>query len=195
MARVHYWELSNYNNGNLIGKWFDLEGITAEEHAEQRTEWLKEIHADKEEELREAYVKAVGIAAKRSTYEELEHHRAYVYEEWILGDVEDVPDEFHGEYGIDDAFFEYQEALEATSMDKEAFDAGVALGIPLDEIKDAYFGEFTSDEALGDHLLDSGCMGEVPEHLVFYIDTERLGCDFAINNLMCHDIHYFHNNW
>ena len=166
MAQVHYWELSNYNAGKLIGKWFDLDGRTHDDHLAELAEWL----------------------------EELTEETGELCEEWILGDVEDVPSRYVDTYGIDPEFFEYQAAIESSHLDAEVIEAGIELGIPLDKIEDAYYGQFESDEDLAWEHIESGCMGDIPDHLINYIDMERLGRDLAMD-FMEHNGHYFYSNW
>ena len=211
MSKVHYWELSNYNNGVLVGRWFDLDNVTESEHQDEVQEWLDELSEetrgsleisieDLECELEEdeehhkltpaeRTSKIMRVAAKKA---ELLHFCDY--EEVILGDVEDVPSEYVGEWSIDSEFFELQEALENSHLDEEVFKAGIACGIPIESIEDAYHGNYGSDEELAEEYIDSGCMGDIPDHLANYIDTERLGNDLA-HDFIEHDGHYFHANY
>lgn len=167
-AQVHYWELSNYNNGVLVGRWFTLDGLTAQEHQDERSDWLESLPED-----------ASG----------------YQPEEWILGDAEGVPTEYVNEYGISAEFFELQEAIDNSHLDAEIFTAGIACGIPIESIEDAYYGSYSSYEELAEEYADgTGMIAEVPESLRFYFDMEAFGRDLAMDFLE-HDSHYFHNNW
>lgn len=85
MARIHYWELSNYNNGRLIGKWFELDGLTHNEHRIDIKEWLN------------------GLTEKTGE----------LCEEYIVGDSEGIPDKYVGEYSIDSDYFDYVSILES----------------------------------------------------------------------------------
>lgn len=162
MARVHYWELSNYNNGKLIGKWFDLDGISKDDHQEELQAWL----------------------------EELTEETGELCEEWILGDVEDVPDHLHGEWDVYDEFFLIQEFLSTTHLDDDVVWAGVELGISLDRIEDAYVGQFDSYEQMAEQYVDEGFFGDVSESLSFYIDYDKLGRTLSYE-YQDHDGHYF----
>ena len=115
---VQFWELSSYNNGQAIGRFFDLEGKTKDEFYEEMQEWL----------------------------DELTEITGELCEEWILGDTEGVPSQYVYEYGIADRFFEYQELIETVGTDPEMVKAGLFCDIPLESIEDAYVGEYDSDE-------------------------------------------------
>jgi len=164
MSKVHYWELSNYNGGVLLGKWFDLEGVTKSEHSAEREEWL----------------------------EALTEQTGELCEEWILGDVDGVPDAYVGEWSIDDAFFEMQEFMTSTHLDAEVVTAGVSLGIPLENIEDAYHGHYENETELAEEYAES-CL-EIPESIERYFDYEALGRDLAYD-LSEEGGHYFHMSW
>jgi len=167
MSQVHYWELSNYNGGVLIGKWFELTGKTYVEHSQEITAWM------------EALTKSTGELC----------------EEWILGDVDGVPVQFYGEWSICESFFDYMEALENTTLDVEAFEAGMELGIDLDRIEESYHGEYKDDTDLAYEYVDStGLLSEVPENIKNYFDYESFGRDLSMD-FSEHNGHYFNNNW
>lgn len=68
-------------------------------------------------------------------------------EEWIVCDYEGIPETLVGEYDLDiKGLLEYKEALEESGLDKEAFDAGIKLGIPPGSVQETYYGAFGSDE-------------------------------------------------
>lgn len=205
MPRIHYWELSNYNAGRLVGRWFDLEGHTHDSHLDEIQEWLEELTEEHIEGLRNERVQlAEGLdklqgealtqrlrllEVNKAATEQLLHCE---YEEWLVGDVEDVPKQYVSEWSIDEDFFEYLEACDEHG--EEITQAAVDCGIQLDKISDAYYGYFESDEKLAEEYIDSGCMGDIPDHLINYIDTERLGRDLAYDFYES-DGHYFHTNY
>jgi len=162
--RVHYWELSNYNSGKLIGRWFDLDGLTEEEHKEELQEWL----------------------------EELTEETGELCEEWILGDVDGVPSHMHSEFGIDSEFFDMLETIENSHLDAEVFEAALDLDIPLDKVEELYQGNYRDDTDFAECLCEElGVLNNVPEHLQFYFDYERYGKDLMINDYQSSDGHYF----
>jgi len=171
MAQVHYWELALYNEGKLVGKWFDLDGKTEEEHDDERTEWLESV-------------------AKEYNSED----DPTVYgDEWILGDVEGVPSHMHGDFGLDSAFFGLEEfKRDNPYIDAEVIEAAMELQIPLDKIEDAYRGSWHSDEAMAEDHVDE-CW-EVPEHLRNYLDMERIARDLMMD-MYDFNTHYFWMSW
>ena len=165
MTRIHYWELSNYHSGKLIGQWFDLDGLTYEEHITELTNWLESLPAND----------------------------GYKCEEWIVGDVEDVPAHCVGEWSIDPEFFTLMEVINNSYYDAEVFHAGVALGIAIDNIEDSYQGKHDNDEALAEDYCEStGMLDDIPDNLKCYFDMEAFGRDLAMD-YMEHDGHYFLN--
>ena len=207
MPTITYYELSNYNEGFLIPATFELSGLTYNEHLAEVKEWLDELtEAHKEqleaeiEHFEEKLLSDLLTDAERSLIElkiaskkqRLDYF--YDYEEWIVCDYEDIPSEYVGEWSISPEFFEYLSLVESSHLDEEAIKAGVSLGIPLDKIEEAYYGHYESDEALAEEYIDSGCLGEIPDHLINYIDTERLGRDLAYDFLE-EDGYYFYANY
>lgn len=164
--RVHYWELSNYNNGELIGKWFDIDNVSKEEHEEEVKEWLEELTAS----------------------------TGSLCEEWILGDTEEVPECFVGTYGLDSELFDAIEYANDNHITLDVVCAGLAIGIELEEIQDRYRGEFSSDEEFAEeYLADCGMLDEVPEGLRSYFDVKAYARDMMINDASSQGGHYFWN--
>lgn len=164
MSRVHYWELKNYNSGRLVGKWFDLDSCQShEEHLDEIADWLESLGEDE---------------------------NGYKYEEYILASAEDVPDLYVGEYSIDSEFFMFQNAIENSHLDAEVFEAGLEIGIDLDDIEDSYVGYFESDGDFGYDYMES--TGEVPDWAKSYFDYDKFGRDLAMDYSECGG-HYFHN--
>jgi antirestriction protein len=164
MARVHYWELSNYNNAVYVGKWFELDFKTYEDHLAELSDWLKEVTA------------RFGRLA----------------EEWIIGDVEDVPSQYVSEWSVYESFFEYQELLDNSGLDAEVFEAGIYCGIDAENIEDRYEGTFKSERDFAEHCVDStGLLDGVPQYVANYFDYEAYGRDLVINDYTEHDGHYF----
>ena len=171
-AQVHYWELQQYNEGHLVGRWFTLDGLTKEEHREEVQNWLKELTNSEE------------------------NTEGNLYEEWILGDAEGVPAEYVDTYGIDEDFFKLQEAVSGSCYGIEVFKAGIALGIDLDKITEAYYGQFEDDEDFARGYADgTGMFDGVPDYVRMYFDYESFGRDLTINDYMEEDGYYFSRHW
>ena len=76
-------------------------------------------------------------------------------EEWIVCDYEDIPREYVGEYDLSSDFFAYSEFLANTSFSRDIIDAGLALGIDLLKIEEAYRGTADSDEDFAEEWAES----------------------------------------
>lgn len=165
---VTYYELSNYNNGTLLSRTFDLsEGTTKESHYDELNEWLAELTEQTGE----------------------------LCEEWIIADIEGVPSSMYSEWSVDDEFFEFIEFVSDTHLDLEVVEAAMELGIPLDAIEDAYYGQYDSEEELAEEYVEStGMLDSMPENLRFYFDMAAFGQDLAMDFLE-HNGHYFHGSW
>ena len=114
--------------------------------------------------------------------------------EYMFQDHEGIPDQYISESGLISEYWDYKELLDNTHLDKEAVDAGLSLGIPLDNIEDAYYGHYESDTELGREYIDStGMLDAVPESLTYYFDYEAFGRDYA-QNFSEEAGHYFTDN-
>lgn len=168
MATIIFYSLSDYNNGVLHSKEFDLTDYDSyDDFSEARSEWLAELS----EQLDDGEVR----------------------EEFIVADYEDIPREYVGEWDVSRDLWDYLEALD--NVDKEILEAGIALDIPLDKIDEAYYGSFDSDEDLAyDYVESTGMFANVPETVQTYFDYERFGHDLSMDYLQ-YGTHYFHSNW
>lgn len=166
MPRVHYWELALYNAGTLVGKWFDLDGKSKDEHEDELQEWMDEV-------------------AEKYNVEDDDNYG----EEWILGDVEDVPDDMHSEFRINDKFFELEEFKSNNPHIKpEIIEAAQDLSIELDKIDERYEGEWESDEDYAEHYAEEHM--EIPENLKNYINLTALARDLMMD-IADSNGHYF----
>ena len=96
-------------------------------------------------------------------------------------------------YSIDPQWFDYVEAREASHLDDAAFDAGMKLGLQIDNISDAYAGHFDSNTDLAyDYVENTGLFDGVPESICMYFDHESFGRDLAMDYSEFNG-HYFHN--
>ena len=158
--------LSDYNAGRLIWKTFDLSGMDKEDYLLAISNWL------------------ASVDVKRGDGE--------TREEWNVADIEDIPRNFVGDYDLDDAFWEYKEALEASHLDAEVFAAAMAAGINIDSVEDCYQGEWASDYEFAVEWFDEVYLHEVPDFCKNYIDYEAVARD------LMHDFtesggHYFNH--
>ncbi len=163
MSNITYHELSNYNAGKIISRTFELDGLSASDHLSEITEWL------------EGLTESTGSLC----------------EEWIVCDYEDVPSQLVSEWSIDDSFFELQEAATKSHLSLEVFNAGVELGLALEDIEDKYQGQHKSDEAYAEKLCDDcGLLDSIPENLQRYFDMEAYARDLMFETYK-QDGHYF----
>jgi len=163
---VHFWELSNYNNGQLIGRFFDLKGKTKGEFYKEIQEWL----------------------------DELTEITGELCEEWILGDVDGVPSEYVYEYGISDEFFKINEVVEESNLDLKVINAGLACDIQLESIEDAYVGEYFNDEDFAFKMAEMCDFKETNRWPNYCIDWERAAKDLMYD-YSSSDGFYFSNNY
>jgi len=115
--------------------------------------------------------------------------------EYMFQDHEGIPEQYISESGLDSDYWDYRELLDNTDLDKEAVDAGLSLGIPLDKLEDAYYGYYEDDTDLAYEYIEStGMLSDVPESLTHYFDYEAFGRDLAMD-FSEEEGHYFNNNW
>lgn len=119
MANITLYELGNYNGGQLIPRTFDLDDIpTYQDWLSAVSGWLKQLTRE-----------LGGLC-----------------EEWIVADAEDVPHQYVGEHSIDEAYWAYRGAIEASYLDEDVFRAAAELDIPPEMVEELYQGEHDNDE-------------------------------------------------
>ena len=165
--RIAYNELANYNNGDLVYKWFDLDGVSKEEHYQELSDWLGSL------------APVHGCPC----------------EEWCVGDVEGVPRDLVGDFGIDDKFFEMMEAVDASCLDLEVFQAGIDCGLEVSEVEDRYAGSHDTDEEFAQEFAAStGALTNLSETSW---PNACIDWEWAARELMYDYVdsgtHYFHN--
>ena len=162
---ITFYSLSDYNNGLLISREFDLtQFANLDDLHEAISEWLADVTSNmmQDDEIRE---------------------------EWIVADAEDVPSRYLGTYDLDPEFFEFLEVCNA--LDSSIVMAGVDAGIPLDSIEEAYRGHYESDTELAYNFVDeTGMLDNMPETIKCYFDFEAFGRDLAMDYVES-DGHYF----
>jgi len=86
------------------------------------------------------------LSAVSGWLRQLTHELGGLCEEWIVADVEDVPDQYVGEYAIDEAYWQYREAVESSYLDESVFQAAAKLDISPAMVEELYQGEHDNDE-------------------------------------------------
>ncbi len=154
-------ELANYNNGELVYQWFDLnEYPTADDYREAVQEWLKSCSHPHNQEC----------------------------EEWNIGDIDGIPDHYYDDYTFDaDGFYEYKAILD--EVGEELLNAWPNLFHALPEsarhLKEKLVGsyEFTLESPgffrnLGITMVEeAGLLAGIPEAVARYFDYEKYGRD------------------
>lgn len=134
MTTITLYELGAYNNSQLIPQTFSLDLIDSQQDwLETVGEWL---HA-------------------------LTEQTGKLCEESIVCDYEGIPAGYVGEYDINPRYWAYKQAVEASYLDAEVFEAAAELDIEPDMAEELYQGEHGSDEDFAYQLADD--FGLVPE--------------------------------
>lgn len=104
--------------------------------------------------------------------------------------VETWGDVHHNYQSLDKDLYDYVNAIDSTSYDKDVIDAAIDCEISIDNIGDAYNGSFNSDEDFTQNLLDD--LGYIPKDFPSWIEIDW---DATANNVMQEYIessgHYF----
>lgn len=111
--------------------------------------------------------------------------------EFMFQDYENIPNSLYSESGNIDAIYDYIDAVNASNLDQEVFDAGLSLGIPLESIEDAYVGSYDNDQDFAYEMADS--VGMINNGLTWpytCIDWERAARDLMFDYIK-YDHHYF----
>lgn len=177
--RICYNSLTDYNQGRLVFKWFNLDGTTLEEHQEELSNWLEELtNSSRDGQLRE---------------------------EWEIADYENIPRNIIDNYGLE-AFFQWQEYVDLIGT--EATNAALELDIlsydyrkhkefnlTPEELQNIYVSSFDSWNVAEELALfyadNSTLLDEIPSHLQKYFDFKEYGEDLLIDTYDQHEGHVF----
>jgi len=171
--RIYVTSLTDYNSGILHGKWFDLDD-----------------YADLE-----ALQEAVNAMLKESpTMKET----GALAEEYAIHDHEGFYD-LIGEYSSLSDVWEIHSLLEEHADNEDALIAyvswtGDTLADAVDRFEDCCQGEWDSEEAFIEDLLDdSGMLSELPEWARPYFDVEKFTSDLFMTDYVYIDGFVFRN--
>lgn len=167
--RVYVASLADYNNGDLLGRWFALGDY----------EDADELMAD--------------IQAMLKTYDKL-YPLPYgsVREEWAAHDYENFPERLYSESMDFAKVFEYLAAVvDFDEERREAYDAFIEDGNEPAYFADRYQGRYgegyhyDEEKVLADYAetswLESHSADEIPASLRNYIDWVSLGSDYQLS--------------
>lgn len=114
--------------------------------------------------------------------------------EFMFQDFENFPESLYSENGNIDALYEYIDFLKSTHLSIEVVEAGIELGIPLDKIEEAYYGQFDSDADLAyEYVENTGLLQGVPETIANYFDYEAFGLDLASDFIESNTFYFWPN--
>ena len=123
-------------------------------------------------------------------------HRDEADPELMFQDMENFPDAWYNESGLDEDTFDL--ILQYADLDddeRRAFDAYIENkgsgrdAEVFDDFRDKYVGEFDSEEEFAEHIADeSGMLDKVPESIKQYFNYERFARD-----LFASDYDFFDN--
>jgi len=168
MPSITLYELGHYNQGRLMARTFDLK------YTHTYHDWISSVSA---------------------WMSQLTRDMGTLCEEWMVADTDDIPAEFVGSYSIDVGYWAYRAAVDASYLDKEVFDAAVALSIPLEMVEAVYQGEYEGDVEFAYSLAeDLGLLQDAVRWPYTSIDWE-----FATRDLMYdyaeQNGHYFRTDY
>lgn len=157
MIKIYVANLGKYNEGELVGKWLELPCDM--------------------EDFKESFLPSIEIDGLQ-------------YEEYAIHDFEtDIEGLKIGEYDNIEKLNELAEAYDNLEDSEKKVVAAViewgyygydnnAIKEAIENIDDFYLMEdITNNEEYGDYILEEGLMGEIPENILMYIDSEAIGRD------------------
>lgn len=194
--RIYVASLSDYNTGRLHGRWIDLEGKSEEDVWDEINTMLAD---SKNPNVTRYKCKTCGHI--EMTQEECDKCRGSEIDltpipsadEWAIHDYELGGIKISENESIE----KIVEIVELLSEHGEAF-ADYVEYVGLDnatseEFQDAYRGQYDSEEAFAEELLDeTGELDAIPENLRYYFDYEKYARDLFIDNFwMSNNGHVF----
>ena len=148
--KIYVGTYAKYNDGSLKGEWVNLTNFDT---YEDFVDYCKKLHSDESDP------------------------------EFMVQDYENYPSSWYHEAGLptDEEFYKIQELSELDDTEKRAYAAFCELKWGDDSIenfRDHYFGEYTSDDDLGQQCVD---MGGIPSDAENYFDYDSFGRDLMFD--------------
>ena len=103
----------------------------------------------------------------------------------MFQDWQSIPARYISESGLDSEYFEYKDKIEGMSETMaEAYEEYINEGgYNGEEFEDMYQGQYESEEAFAEQLLDDcGTLNDIPQHLRYYFDYTAYARDLFIND-------------
>lgn len=194
---ITLYPLHDYNNGILSPFTIELDGLDEDDYRTEINNGLYEY--SKTGNVISSKCNGCGFVHIAATPETCDYcgsedlETKATNEEWIVCDSEDVPSEYVGEYDLSSDFWNYNEFIKQTHLDPEIVAAGVYLGIDLDNIEEAYQGQYKDDEDFAQELAEEiGAIDNNASWPNYCIDWERAARDIMMDYCE-HEGYYFRN--
>lgn len=171
--RIYVASLTDYNSGILHGKWLALDDFADLEALQEAVDnMLKESPTMKE----------TGALAEEYAIHDHEGFHGLIEEYSSLSDVWEI-------YSLLEEHSENEDALVAYMSW-----TGDTLAEAVERFEDCYEGEWDSEEAFADNLLeDTGMLSSVPEWAQPYFDVSAFARDLFMTDYVYTDGHVFRN--
>lgn len=168
--KIYIASLSDYNAGIIHGVWFDLSTYSGD---------LEDLHDDIKKLVLDTspYAREEGVPA----------------EEWAIHDYDGVYPDGLSEYESLENLLKIQGCLDSCQedgIDEEAFCEWMEeingldyWDFDYDDFKDAYYGQFTSEEDFAyEYVGEMGMLNDAPEFLSRYFDYAAFARDIFIDD-------------
>lgn len=167
---ITLYPLADYNNGVLNPFTVDLDNVsTLEEYLQEIAKGLYDNSSAEYSNVDSTGCKDCGHVALSQELTKCPECGSDnveckpTNEEWIVCDYEDIPKSLVNEYDLDSEFWEYKELVDFGGLDIDIINAGIALGIDIDKIEEAYQGYYDSAEEFAEEFADG--IGAIPDNL------------------------------
>ena len=171
--RIYVASLADYNSGILHGKWLDLDDFADLEGLQEAVKaMLKESPIMKE----------TGELAEEYAIHDHEGFHGLIEEYTPLAEVWEIHSLLEEHADNEDALLAYVDTF------------GGSLADAVGGLDDCYEGEWDSEEAFADNLLeDTGMLSSVPEWAQPYFDVSAFARDLFMTDYVYTDGHVFRN--
>jgi antirestriction protein len=179
--RIYVACLASYNNGDPYGEWIDADqgadGIKAAIAKMLRGSKYPSAQVDC------PMCDGTGMQEGESCFSCSATGKVASAEQWAIRDYEGFEGINLSEYESIDKVAELAELLAehgpayAAFVDMEGMKYATA-----EDFRDRYQGEWGSETAYAEHLIDEGAMGEIPDAIAPYIDAEKFARDLFIGD-------------
>ena len=160
MIKLYVANLGKYNEGELVGRWITL----PMDMNDFKENFLPSIQIDNIQ-----------------------------YEEYAIHDYEtDIKELKISEYDNIEELNEMAETYDNLGEDEKKtvnaiidwgyYNGGDCIKEAIENVDDFRLNEnITNDEEYGNYIIEEGLMGDIPDNIIMYIDTERVGRDAYLN--------------